>query len=103
MVLDFKMVVVEEIKIHDRECIWISDLKYVFSGPLQKSVLTPDLTFSKYWGQHFNIWYLDIKICFNIGHSPHFLVKKQKFTELWEENEKRRKEVVITFHFHGTF
>ena len=36
MILDFKMVVVEEIKIHDRECIWIADLKYVFSGPSQK-------------------------------------------------------------------
>ena len=59
------------------------DLKYVFSGPLQKSLLTSDLTFSKYWGQPLILGVWISRSASDVGHSPHFLVKKQSLTELW--------------------
>lgn len=59
------------------------DLKYVFSGPLQKSLLTSDLTFSKYWGQPLILGVWISRSASDVCHSPHFLVKKQSLTELW--------------------
>ena len=71
----------------------------MYSLVLHRSVLTPDLTFSKYWGQPLisGIWIS--RSASNIGHSPHFLVKKQNSQSCGEENEKRRRMWSLPFTF----